>query len=92
MAIALDIGETDSLVISDAKTVIHNYIKGWLLRGTRALNTKSKDFQDITISAKNLKWFPAHMDELNGQKPEIPDNLNERAHRVARRLTHHEIF
>ncbi|KAH6937844.1 hypothetical protein HPB50_004684 [Hyalomma asiaticum] len=58
----------------------------------RALNAKAKDFQDGTLSTKTLKWFPAHMGELNRQKPEIPDNLNERAHRVARRLTHRDTF
>ncbi|KAH6932751.1 hypothetical protein HPB50_009189 [Hyalomma asiaticum] len=81
--------ETDSLIISDAKRAIRNYIKGWISAGAaRALNAKARDFQDGTLSTKTLKWFPAHKGELNRQKPEIPDNLNERAHRVARRLTH----
>ncbi|KAH6945056.1 hypothetical protein HPB50_006977 [Hyalomma asiaticum] len=96
MAIALAIlhgTETDSLIISDAKTGIRNYRKGWISAGAaRALNAKAKDFQDGTLSTKTLKWFPAHMGELNRQKPEIPDNLNERAHRVARRLTHRDTF
>ncbi|KAH6943327.1 hypothetical protein HPB50_019980 [Hyalomma asiaticum] len=67
--------------------------KGWIsAEAARALNAKAKDFQDGTLSTKTLKWFPAHMGELNRQKPEIPDNLNERAHRVARRLNHRDTF
>ncbi|KAH6942032.1 hypothetical protein HPB50_027476 [Hyalomma asiaticum] len=96
MAVALALmhgTETDSLIICDAKTAIHNYRKGWISAGAaRALNAKDNDFQDGTLSTKTLKWFPAHMGELNRQKPEIPDNLNERAHRVARRLTHRDNF
>ncbi|KAH6929135.1 hypothetical protein HPB50_023845 [Hyalomma asiaticum] len=56
------------------------------------VNAKAKDFQDGTMLTKTLKWLPAPMGELNRQKPEISDNLNERAHRFARRLTHRDIF
>ncbi|KAH6932457.1 hypothetical protein HPB50_006058 [Hyalomma asiaticum] len=96
MAIALAIlhgTETDSLIILDAETGIRNYRKGCISAGAaRALNAEAKDFQDGTISTKTLKWFPAHMGDLDRQKPEIPDSLNERAHRVARRLTHRDTF
>ncbi|XP_054928786.2 uncharacterized protein [Dermacentor andersoni] len=103
MAIALAVlhgGAEDNLIISDSKSAIRNYIKGWVSADVaRMLNARAGDFGSGTITNKSLKWFPAHVGELgsnsnndtniaNGRRRnDTPPNHNERAHLVARQLT-----
>lgn len=104
MAIALAVlhgGVEDDLIISDSKTAIRNYTKGWVsAEVARMLNARARDFGSGTITNKALKWFPAHVGDLgssnhrnnnsnaNSRRPAgIPPNHNERAHLVARQLT-----
>lgn len=92
MAIALAIlhsGNEDTLVVSDAKTAVRNFAKGWVsVEAAHMLNARVADFKSNAITTKSLKWFPAHVGELgNEQRPDLPSNHNERAHRVARLLT-----
>lgn len=80
MAIALAVlhgGTEDSLIISDSKSAIRNYTKGWVSADVaRMLNARAGDFVSGTIMNKSLKWFPAHVGELGTKKDNSRDNNN----------------
>lgn len=79
----------DRTIISDSKTAIRNFTKGWVSsEAAKILNRRAEDFRNGQITPKYLKWIPAHMGEVNTEDPSIPPNLNEKAHRTARDLTH----
>ncbi|KAH7974934.1 hypothetical protein HPB49_021732 [Dermacentor silvarum] len=68
---------------------IRNFTKGWVsTEAPNISNRRAVDFKNGKTTPKYFKWIPVHMGEVTTEDPSTPPNLNEKAHRTARELTH----